>query len=206
MFDTSALLAFTLACFALAIVPGPNITVIIATALQRGPTAGIAVVTGTQIGIFSQVLVIALGFEAIIGIMGWVFDWLKLLGAAYLLYLGFMMVRSSGNLGSGKALEHLTYLQLVLRGFLVNWSNPKTLMFIGAFIPQFVNSALPAFPQIMVFGLIFVAVTTLVDGAYGLLAGSAGKIISQSRVKMLSRVSGVILMAGGVWLASQQKT
>ncbi|VAW16179.1 hypothetical protein MNBD_ALPHA12-465, partial [hydrothermal vent metagenome] len=95
---------------------------------------------------------------------------------------------------------------LALRGFLVNWSNPKTLLFIGAFIPQFVSTGQPAFPQIMVLGSIFVVATTLVDASYGLLSGSAGKALSTARIKTLSRVSGVILMVGGFWLAVQRKT
>jgi len=206
MFDPSTLIAFTLACFALAIVPGPNITVIIASGLQRGPLAGIAAVAGTQIGIFTQVVVVALGFNAVMGFMAQAFDWLKLLGALYLIYLGFTMVRASGKLANGKALKQLSLFRLALRGFLVNWSNPKTLLFIGAFIPQFVSTDQPAFSQIMVLGLIFVGVTTLVDGTYGVLAGSAAQALSTGRVRTISRISGAILIAGGVWLALQRKT
>jgi len=206
MFDATTLIAFTLACFALAAVPGPNVSVIIATGLQRGPLSGLAVVAGTQVGIFSQVVVVALGFNAVIGFMAQAFDWIKLFGAAYLVYLGFNMLRSSGKLGDGKALKQLSLFSLALRGFLVNWSNPKTLLFIGAFIPQFVSIDQPAFPQIMVLGLIFVGATTLVDGTYGILSGSAGKALSTARIKTLSRVSGAILIVGGAWLALQRKT
>lgn len=206
MFDPTILIAFTLACFALAIVPGPNVTVIIATGLQRGPLSGLAVVLGTQIGIFTQVIVVALGFNAVIGFMAQAFDWLKLVGALYLIYLGFTMIRSKGRLGDGKALKQLSLFSLALRGFLVNWSNPKTLLFIGAFIPQFVNASQPAFPQIMVLGSIFVGATTIIDGSYGFLSGSAGKALSAARIKTLSRVSGAILIAGGFWLALQRKT
>ncbi len=161
MFEVTTLIAFSLACFALAIVPGPNVTVIIATGLQRGPLSSLAVVAGTQAGIFSQVVVVALGFNAVIGFMAQAFDWLKLLGALYLIYLGFIMMRSRGQLGGGKALKQLSLFSLALRGFLVNWSNPKTLLFIGAFIPQFVDAGQPAFPQIMLLGSIFVGATTL---------------------------------------------
>jgi len=206
MFDATTLIAFSLACFALAIVPGPNVTVIIATGLQRGPLSSLAVVAGTQIGIFTQVIVVALGFNAVIGFMAEAFDWLKLLGALYLIYLGFTMMRSKGQLGDGKALKQLSLFSLALRGFVVNWSNPKTLLFIGAFIPQFVSTSQPAFAQIMLLGLIFVMATTLVDGSYGFLSGSAGKALSAARIKTLSRVSGAILIAGGFWLALQRKT
>ncbi len=205
MFDATTLIAFTLACFALAMVPGPNVTVIIATGLQRGPGAGLAVVAGTQIGILSQIVVVALGFSAIIGFMAQAFDWIKLFGAAYLVYLGFVMLAASTKLNDAKALKQLSPFRLALRGFLVNWSNPKTLLFIGAFIPQFVDVSQPAFAQIMVLGLIFVAATTLVDASYGLLSGSAGRALTAGRIKLVSRFSGAILMAGGLWLALQRK-
>ena len=116
------------------------------------------------------------------------------------------MLTSGGKLARGNALAHQSLPRLALRGFLVNWSNPKTLLFIGAFIPQFTNAAQPAFPQIMVLGLIFVGVTTLVDATYGLLAGSAGQALSTNHIRSINRVSGTVLMLGGAWLALQKKT
>ena len=205
MFDPATLFAFGITCLVLAVVPGPNVTVIIATALARGPLAGLAVVAGTQVGILSMVFVVAFGFDALVGFMGWAFDWIKLFGAIYLVYLGFNMLRSSGKLAGATAENQDSLLKLAMRGFLVLWSNPKTLLFFGAFIPQFVTTGEPAFPQLMLLGLIFLAIASVTDSAYAMLAGSAGKAISQNRVKLLSRVSGSILMAGGVWLATQQK-
>ncbi len=206
MLDPATLFAFTITCLVLAVVPGPNVTVIIATALARGPVAGLAVVAGTQVGILSMIFVVAIGFDALVGFMGWAFDWIKLFGALYLIYLGYKMLRSTGKLGKGEAASQESLMKLAMRGFLILWSNPKTLLFFGAFIPQFVTSGEPAFPQLMLLGLIFFAVTAVTDSIYAILAGSAGKALSQKRVKFLSRVSGSILMAGGVWLATQQKT
>ena len=205
MLDPATLFAFTITCFVLAVVPGPNVTIIIATALARGPMAGLAVVAGTQVGILSMVFVVAIGFDALVGFMGWAFDWIKLLGAVYLVYLGFNMLRSSGKLSKGTAVKQDSLTKLALRGFLVFWSNPKTLLFFGAFIPQFVSAGEPAFSQLMVLGLIFFGVAVVTDSIYAILAGSAGKALSQNRVKLLSRFSGAILMAGGAWLATQQK-
>ena len=205
MFDPATLIAFTITCFVLAVVPGPNVTVIIATALARGPLAGLAVVAGTQVGILSMVIVVALGFDALVGFMGWAFDWIKLFGALYLIYLGFNMLRSTGNLGEGMAAKQESLTRLAMRGFFVLWSNPKTLLFFGAFIPQFVTPSEPAFPQMVFLGLMFLAIATITDSLYALLAGSAGKALSQTCVKTLSKISGAILMAGGAWLATQQK-
>lgn len=73
MFSTTTLLAYCTACFVLAVVPGPNVTVIIGNALSRGTAAGLAVVGGTQVGVVSMVLVVALGMQALVAFMGWAF-------------------------------------------------------------------------------------------------------------------------------------
>jgi threonine/homoserine/homoserine lactone efflux protein len=87
----------------------------------------------------------------------------------------------------------------------VNLSNPKTLLFLGAFLPQFVDTSRPAFGQIMILGLIVMAVATVSDCVYAVLAGQARQVLTAARVKLMSRVSGAILMAGGVWLAFQKR-
>lgn len=205
MFDTTILLAYATACFVLAIVPGPNVTVVIGHALNRGTAAGLAVVIGTQVGVLSMVLVVALGMQTLVAFMGWAFDWIKLAGAAYLVWLGFSMLRSNGHLGGGGQVQARSLWQLGVQGCLVLWSNPKMLIFFGAFLPQFVNPDASAFPQVVVLGLIFSAIAFVTDAAYAFLAGSARQALTQTRVKLLSRVSGVILMLGGVWLAVQKR-
>jgi len=199
--DTTTLVVFATASFVLAVVPGPNVTVIVAQALARGTLAGLAVVLGTQIGVLAMVAVVALGLQAIAGFMAWAFDWVKLAGAAYLIVLGFTMLRASGRL-EGPGIEAPGSLwRLVLQGCLVLWSNPKALIFIGAFIPQFVDTAQPALPQVLALGLVFMVVAALTDSAYALLAGRARRAITAARVRFVRRVAGGLLMAGGVWLA-----
>jgi len=205
MFDTTTLITFFTASFILAVVPGPNVTVIIGNALSRGTFAGLAAVAGTQVGILSMVLVVAMGLEALVSFMGWAFDWIKLLGAAYLIWLGFNMLRSTGQLGGEKEIRPKSHWRLALQGCLVMWSNPKALIFFGAFIPQFIDVGQPTFPQIMILGLIFMFVALITDAAYAVLAGSARQALTTTRVRLLSQISGAILMIGGLWLAMQQK-
>ena len=82
MFATTTLLTYAAASLLLAIVPGPTVTVIIASSLARGTRAGLMNILGTQIGMLSMVLVVAFGLEAVVAFMGWAFDWIKLAGAA----------------------------------------------------------------------------------------------------------------------------
>jgi threonine/homoserine/homoserine lactone efflux protein len=205
MFDLTTLVAYLGACFVLAIVPGPTVTVIIANALARGTLAGLAIVLGTQIGLVSMILVVASGMEALVSFMGFAFDWIKLLGAAYLIWLGYKMLRSKGEIGDAEVSRTKSYRSLVVEGFLVIWANPKALIFFGAFLPQFVSLEAPTFPQIMLLGLFFMLVAGSTDAIYAVIAGRARGLLSAARVKIVSRVSGAILMLGGVWLALQKR-
>ena len=189
------------ACFILAIVPGPTVTVILANSLRSGTAAGLSIVAGTQAGLVAMVLVVALGLEAVMGFMAFAFDWIKLAGAAYLVWLGFNMVRSKGELGQAATGPEKSYRRLMLDGFVVIWSNPKALIFLGAFLPQFVSAEGAAFPQVVLLGLFFMVVAGMSDSLYAVLGGRARGMLSATRVRLLSRVSGAILMAGGVWLA-----
>lgn len=205
MFDPAMLTAYLGACFLLAIVPGPTVTVIIANALSRGTLAGLSIIAGTQLGLVTMILVVATGMEALVSFMGFAFDWIKLLGAAYLIWLGYKMLRSSGDIGTASADRTKRYRDLILEGFLVIWSNPKALIFFGAFIPQFVTSEQPAFPQIVMLGLFFMLIAGASDSVYAIVAGQARSLITAARVRLVNRVSGIVLMGGAVWLALQKR-
>ena len=205
MFDPTMLATYLGACFLLAIVPGPTVTVIIANALSRGTLAGLSIIAGTQLGLITMILVVATGMEALVSFMGVAFDWIKLIGAAYLVWLGYKMLRSSGELGAADADRTKRYRDLVFEGFVVIWSNPKALMFFGAFIPQFVTREQPAFPQIVMLGLFFMLIAGASDSVYAIVAGRARGFITAARVRIVNRVSGVILMCGAVWLALQKR-
>jgi threonine/homoserine/homoserine lactone efflux protein len=205
MFSLATLIPYLAACAILAIVPGPTVTVILANSLRSGTLAGLSIIAGTQLGLVTMILVVGLGLEAVMGFMAFAFDWIKLAGAAYLVWLGFNMLRSQGHLGTAAAGPEKSYRRLILDGFLVIWSNPKALIFLGAFLPQFVNAAGATFPQVVVLGLFFMVIAGVSDSMYALLGGRARGLLSAARVKLLSRVSGAILMAGGVWLALVKK-
>ncbi len=203
--DTASLVTFVTAAFFIAVVPGPTVTVIIASALSRGTLAGLAIIAGTQIGLMTMILVVALGLEAVMSFMGWAFDIIKLAGAAYLIWLGLGMLRSRGEIEGMEAERHRTLRGYAVQGFLVIWANPKALLFFGAFLPQFVAGSGSALPQIVLLGVLFMAVTTVSDSVYAVLAGRARHWITAARVKLVSRVSGAMLIGGGIWLALQRR-
>lgn len=206
MFSLTSLAAFATACFVLAIVPGPTVSAIVAQSLARGTKAGLAVLLGTQIANLTMIVVVAFGMQAIVAFMGWAFDWVKLIGAAYLIWIGISMLRSTGDtLGQGRVKER-THTQLMMQGFFVLWSNPKALVFFGAFLPQFVDPTQPTLVQTVVLGLIFNLIAGLSDAGYAVLAGTARTAFTKERVRRLSQVAGAILIGGGVWLALAKRS
>jgi threonine/homoserine/homoserine lactone efflux protein len=200
MFDPSLLLPFALACFVIVIVPGPSVTVIIANSMRHGTRAGLLNVLGTQIGVASMIGVLALGLSAVVALMGSLFDVLRLIGAAYLIWLGVKMWMSGGRLGTAEATARPGG-SFVLQGFIVIWSNPKALLFFGAFLPQFIDPAGNPVTQTALLGFIFMAVATVFDSLYAFAAAGAGAWLSRERVRLVERISGTFLIGGGLWLA-----
>ncbi|HEY4200481.1 MAG TPA: LysE family translocator [Devosiaceae bacterium] len=205
MFSLPSLLTYVTACFLLAIVPGPTVTVIVANSLARGTKAGLMNIAGTQAGMLTMVIVVACGLEAVVNFMAWAFDWIKLAGAAYLIWIGIKMLRSDGSLPVGQGTAARTPLQDAMQGFFVIWSNPKALIFLGALLPQFVDRTQPAFHQIIVLGLIFMVLASSTDSMYAILAGRMRGVLSAARVRLVSRISGGVLIGGGLWLALQKR-
>jgi threonine/homoserine/homoserine lactone efflux protein len=192
--------AYLLACIVFTLVPGPTVTLIVANSLTHGTRAGLANVAGTQAGLAVFVGVLAIGLASVIETMGHWFDWIRFLGAAYLIYIGIRMWRSSGKLDEPGQTPRPRG-GFFLQGFLVMLSNPKVLIFFGAFIPQFVDPSGNYVAQVVVLGLIAMLTAAITDGAYAILTGRARVMFTQARVRFVSRLSGAFLIGGGVWLA-----
>jgi homoserine/homoserine lactone efflux protein len=196
-------LAYVAACFAIVIVPGPTVTLIIANSLRHGARAGLLNVAGTQLGLALMIAILCVGLASIIATIGVWFDWVRLAGAAYLVWLGYKLLRSPVLDEPGRASPPPPPPRsgFFLQGFLVILSNPKALLFFGAFIPQFVDPNGNAVRQVVLLGATFMAVATLCDGAYAVLVGKLGLALSGRRVRLASRLSGGLLVGGGIWLA-----
>lgn len=193
-------LAYVLACFVIAVVPGPTVTVIIANSLAHGTRAGLLNVVGTQLGLGLMMAILVVGLSSVIAAMGWLFDWLRWAGAAYLVWLGVQLLRSPEAIAEAKSLP-APRGGFLLQGFLVLMANPKALLWFGAFIPQFVDPKGNYVAQIILLGLTAMATALVTDGAYAVLTGRAGTWLSKKRIKLVARLSGAFLVGGGIWLA-----
>jgi threonine/homoserine/homoserine lactone efflux protein len=193
-------LAYVLACFVITVIPGPTVTLIVANSLTHGARAGLLNVAGTQLGLGLMMMVLVIGLSSVIATMGYWFDWLRLIGAAYLVWLGWKLLRSQNGFAQpGGAPKPRG--GFFLQGFLVLMGNPKALLWFGAFIPQFVNPDGNYVRQVMMLGLTAMATAAISDGGYAILAGRTGKLLSRQRVLLVSRLSGLCLIGGGAWLA-----
>jgi threonine/homoserine/homoserine lactone efflux protein len=193
-------LAYVAACFVFAIVPGPIVTLVISNSLAHGARAGIANVAGAQLGLAVMIAIVVAGLASLVAALGWWFDWIRLAGAAYLVWLGIQLLRAPGALGEAQKLP-APKGGFFLQGFLVLMANPKALVFFGAFIPQFVDPQGNYLTQVVVLGVTVMAVTTLCDSVYVLLTTRARAMLTGVRVRLVSRLSGLCLIGGGVWLA-----
>jgi threonine/homoserine/homoserine lactone efflux protein len=192
--------AYLAACIVIILVPGPTVTLIVANSIRHGTRAGLANVAGTQAGIAIMIGIVGVGLTSAIEAMGHWFEWVRLLGAAYLIYIGVQMWRSRGALnadGTARRPRGGFFLQ----GLMVALSNPKTLIFFGAFIPQFLDPASNHALQIVIMGSTALVLAAMSDSAYAVAAGRAGRMLTTGRIRLLSRLSGSFLIGGGVWLA-----
>jgi homoserine/homoserine lactone efflux protein len=192
--------AYVFACILIAIIPGPTVTVIVANSLKYGARAGLLNVAGTQLGLALMMLTLIVGLASVIAAMGWIFDWLRYAGAAYLVWLGWKLLRSPDVLAQTTA-NAAPRGGFFLQGFLVMMANPKALLFFGAFIPQFIDPRGNYVAQIVLLGITAMVVALVSDGAYAVLTGRAGVLLSKKRVRLVSRLSGACLIGGGLWLA-----
>jgi homoserine/homoserine lactone efflux protein len=192
--------AYLLATIVIVIVPGPTVTLIVANSLMHGTRAGLLNVAGTQLGLAFCIGTVAVGLASIIQSIGYWFDWLRIIGAAYLIWIGWKLIRSTGEIDT-RAAARRPRGGFLLQGFLVMLSNPKTLFFFGAFIPQFIDPHRDYLTQIAILGPTAMIVALTSDGFYAIAVGRARRLLTQRRVRLINRASGACLIGGGVWLA-----
>lgn len=193
-------LTFLAACVVLVVVPGPTVTVIVANSLRHGTGAGLLNIAGTQLGLAVMIAVVILGLASLIEAIGWWFEVLRFAGAAYLIWLGIKLFRSTGTLDSEEAAPK-PRMGFFVQGFVVLMSNPKIIVLFGALFPQFIDPKGDYLRQVLILGGTAMVTAAIFDTIYAVTAGRAGALLSRARVRLVSRISGGFLIGGGLWLA-----
>jgi threonine/homoserine/homoserine lactone efflux protein len=158
-------------------------------------------IAGAQLGLGIVIGIVAIGLTSLMATMGYWFDWVRFAGAAYLVWLGIKLIRAPAEGVTADAPPPPPRGGFFLQGLLVLLSNPKVLVFFGAFIPQFVDMEKDHASQVLLLGFTFNVVAGITDALYALLAGRARSFFSARRTRLMSRISGGFMVGGGIWLA-----
>ena len=176
--------AFCLASAALIAMPGPVVSLVIANSLRLGTGAGLVTVAAASTGNAILIIAGAIGVTTMLALLSGLFDVARLLGAAYLIYLGVKVVNA----------------------FLIALTNPKAILFYIAFFPQFVDPTLPAGPQLAAMCAAFIVIAVVLDSCYAVLAGRVRPYLMDARRALIrARITGSLLIATGIGLALARK-
>jgi threonine/homoserine/homoserine lactone efflux protein len=169
--------------------------------MRHGVRAALLNVAGTLAGVALVFAVVGIGLASAITAMGGWFDYIRFVGAAYLVWIGIQMLLSRSGPAAEAAPPPAPRMGFFAQGLLVAVSNPKTLFFFGAFIPQFIDPAGSYALQIAIMGVTAMFFGAISDSTYALAAARAGRALSARRFRLLTRLGGGFLVGGGLWLA-----
>lgn len=177
--DYNILLAFSLATAVLAISPGPDNIFVLMQSMVNGKKSGFSIIVGLMTGCLVHTSLLAFGVSVLLKQNPGIYYGIKVFGALYLLYLAYMVFKSSSNITLGKTeKEAKSNFNLFRQGFIMNVLNPKVTIFFLAFFPGFLFSEdLNTVVQFYILGILFIFVSTLVFGAIAILSGSIGNLI-----------------------------
>ena len=200
-------LLFLAASLVVIVTPGQDMVLVMSRSIGQGSRAGMATAAGVSVGLLGHTLLATLGLGALLQASELLFQVLKLVGAAYLVYLGLRLVRAGAPHYRLHAASTRPLPRLFLEGALSNLANPKIALFYFAFLPQFVAASAPnPAVSLLTLGIAFAALTFLIKGPIGYGAGAlAGWLRSHPAVlAWINRASGAVLIGLGIRLAFEE--
>ncbi|MGC0417217.1 threonine/homoserine/homoserine lactone efflux protein [Embleya sp. AB8] len=206
MVSMDRLLAFAAVSFLLIVIPGPSVLFVIGRALAQGRRAALTTVLGSTLGAYTLVVAVALGVGSVVERSIVIFTALKLIGAAYLVYLGVKAFRARGSLQAAvdDAVPARGGLRTLWEGFAVGVTNPKTIVFFAAVLPQFVDPDQGhVLGQMLLLGLVFNVIGVASDTVWGLVAATTRTWFASSprRLARVGGIGGVTMIGLGVSIA-----
>lgn len=195
------LLTFVVVSLGLLVIPGPTVIALVSTSLSHGKTRGLQAVAGSSSAMIIQLCIAAIGTAWFVNTVTSGFFFLKWLGVAYLVYLGVKQIMAMWT----TQVESLSSTGSFARGFYVALTNPKTILFFSAFLPQFADTSSAYLPQIAILSVIFWCLAVALDTGFVLLASKASPLLrSKSVSKYQNGFSGVLYLGAGCFLASSK--
>ncbi|AFU01246.1 LysE family translocator [Nocardia brasiliensis] len=205
--DQSLLLAFVATTFVAMITPGPDMLFVLGCGMRGGPRAGLYATAGVATSEAIHIAVAAAGLAALFAAVPAAFTVVRILGAAYLIYLGVQAIRKRGSLPADEREVGVSARKAYVSGLLTNLLNPKMVTFTIAFLPLFIDPSLGRiWLQFAILGAIMIVLEFLVDGAVGVLAGRIGGWLRRRHAarRRIEVATGGIFIGLGVRLAVQR--
>lgn len=201
-------LAFVIATTIMIALPGPSVLLIVAHSISFGWKSALATVAGATAGIAVQLMVAAIGLTSLLKVVAEAFELLRWAGAAYLVYLGIRQwQRASDNKPVEMDIPAVSRKNLFIQGVVITVPNPKSLIFIAAFLPQFINTANQVGLQFALIVPTFLFITFTVTSVWAFAAGSArGFLGSRRAIQAVSRTSGALMIIAGIGLAAARRS
>ena len=200
MMSLEAYLTFVAATVALALLPGPAIALFIATCTTRGTREGLLAYAGNTLGLSVLVVGAIIGMAPLLSLASYWFDIIRLVGALYLVWMGIGLIRKGLAHNEDEPQPDVQSKRYFLQGFLVSMSNPKVLLFLGAFFPQFLDPSQSLTQQLVLLGMTFLAIIAMIDLIIVLSSGYARRwLLKKQRATHIG--SGTLLIGAGVGLA-----
>jgi len=199
-------LAFVIATTIMIALPGPSVLLTVAHSISFGWQPALSTVAGATMGIAVQLSVAAIGLTSLLNIVADAFEWLRWAGAAYLVYLGIKQWRSAG-----KPLEvdtsSVSKTNLLVQGLVITIPNPKSLIFIAAFLPQFIDAARPLGLQFIFIVPTFLVITFTVTSVWAVVAGKVSGFLQGRRAfQSVLRTAGGLMIIAGAGLALARRS
>lgn len=190
----------------LILLPGPNVLLIVSNSMAHGSRRGLQTVAGTSSAMVVQLVIASLGMTSLMLALSESFEWIRWCGVTYLVWIGvqqWRLPKKDAPRRSASPPRRRAYWQ----GFLVSATNPKTTFFFAAFLPQFVDPALPALPQMAALSLTFVLLATVFDSVYAFVGGRLhGNLMQPQCARFRNRLTGSLLIGAGIGLAFARRS
>ena len=191
--------AFAAASAILLMIPGPTVLLVVSYALGQGWRTALPMALGVALGDFTAMTLSMLGVGALLAASAAVFTTLKIVGAAYLIYLGIKLFRAGGTLRAEPRADSVPSLKMIAHAWLVTALNPKSITFFVAFLPQFLDRHSPFMTQMVVFEATFLALAFLNALGYAVAASRARAVVRNERaIRIFNRTGGTLLVGAGI--------
>jgi len=196
-------LAYTFVTATFLLIPGPTILLVISYSLIRGRQAIFALLLGVGLGDIVAMIFSFIGVGLLLQTFSIAFQFLKWIGAAYLIWLGIRMLSSSSeSLEMSKKIDNKEWHAIMANAFVITALNPKSIVFFLAFLPQFINSEKPFITQSLILGSTFLVLAIISVLFYSLLASFTGQQMQLSHIhRWTNRIGGCLLIGAGGMIA-----